>query len=496
MKEYQTITEISGPLVFAEIDEPVGYDEIVEIETPSGEVKRGQVLESESGIVAIQVFEGTTGIDRKASVRFLGETMKMPVTEDLLGRVLDGSGNPIDGGPEIVPEERQDIVGAAINPYAREYPEEFIQTGVSSIDGMNTLVRGQKLPIFSASGLPHNDLALQIARQATVPEESAEDEATDEPGSEEADDGELGEGADDEGSEFAVIFGAMGITAEEANEFIDDFERTGALERSVVFMNLADDPAVERQVTPRLALTTAEYLAFEKGYHVLVILTDMTNYCEALREIGAAREEVPGRRGYPGYMYTDLAQLYERAGRIKGREGSVTQIPILTMPGDDDTHPIPDLTGYITEGQIVMDRDLNSQGIEPPVDVLPSLSRLMDDGIGEGLTREDHADVSDQMYAAYAEGEDLRDLVNIVGREALSERDNKFLDFADRFENEFVQQGYDTNRDISETLDIGWELLGMLPKTELNRIDEELIEQYYPEDETDEAEAVGVEADD
>ncbi|MEM4782059.1 MAG: ATP synthase subunit B [Halalkalicoccus sp.] len=497
MKEYQTITEISGPLVFAEIDEPVGYDEIVEIETPSGEVKRGQVLESESGIVAIQVFEGTTGIDRKASVRFLGETMKMPVTEDLLGRVLDGSGNPIDGGPEIVPEERQNIVGAAINPYAREYPEEFIQTGVSSIDGMNTLVRGQKLPIFSASGLPHNDLALQIARQATVPEEAAEGEATDEPGGE-ADDGELGEAAEDEGSEFAVIFGAMGITAEEANEFIDDFERTGALERSVVFMNLADDPAVERQVTPRLALTTAEYLAFEKGYHVLVILTDMTNYCEALREIGAAREEVPGRRGYPGYMYTDLAQLYERAGRIKGREGSVTQIPILTMPGDDDTHPIPDLTGYITEGQIVMDRDLNSQGIEPPVNVLPSLSRLMDDGIGEGLTREDHADVSDQMYAAYAEGEDLRDLVNIVGREALSERDNKFLDFAERFENEFVQQGYETNRSIQETLDIGWELLGMLPKTELNRIDEELIEEYYPEDATEDedAEAVGVEADD
>lgn len=485
MKEYQTITEISGPLVFVEIDEPVGYDEIVEIETPSGEIKRGQVLESESDIVAIQVFEGTTGIDRKASVRFLGETMKMPVTEDLLGRVLDGSGNPIDGGPEIVPEERQDIVGAAINPYAREYPEEFIQTGVSSIDGMNTLVRGQKLPIFSASGLPHNDLALQIARQATVPEDDT------------TDDGDLDEGTDnDDGSEFAVIFGAMGITAEEANEFIDDFERTGALERSVVFMNLADDPAVERQVTPRLALTTAEYLAFEKGYHVLVILTDMTNYCEALREIGAAREEVPGRRGYPGYMYTDLAQLYERAGRIKGREGSVTQIPILTMPGDDDTHPIPDLTGYITEGQIMMDRDLNSQGIEPPVNVLPSLSRLMDDGIGEGLTREDHADVSDQMYAAYAEGEDLRDLVNIVGREALSERDNKFLDFADRFENEFVQQGYETNRDIEETLDIGWGLLGMLPRTALNRIDEELIEEYYPEDAEESEEAVGVEADD
>jgi len=468
MKEYQTITEISGPLVHAEVDEDIGYDEIVEIETPAGETKRGQVLETSDGIVAIQVFEGTSGIDRNASVRFLGETLKMPVTEELLGRVLDGSGQPIDGGPEVVPEERRDIVGAAINPYSREYPEEFIQTGVSAIDGMNTLVRGQKLPIFSGSGLPHNELALQIARQATVPEE---DEAG-------------------EDSEFAVIFGAMGITQEEANEFMDDFERTGALERSVVFMNLADDPAVERTVTPRLALTTAEYLAFEKDYHVLVILTDMTNYCEALREIGAAREEVPGRRGYPGYMYTDLAQLYERAGRIEGREGSVTQIPILTMPGDDDTHPIPDLTGYIAEGQIYVDRDLNSQGIRPPINVLPSLSRLMDDGIGEGLTREDHGDVANQMYAAYAEGEDLRDLVNIVGREALSERDNKYLDFADAFEEEFVQQGFDTNRGLEATLDRGWELLSRLPKQELNRVDEEFIERYYSEDgETEAAEA-------
>ncbi|WP_144905214.1 ATP synthase subunit B [Halobellus captivus] len=464
MKEYQTITEISGPLVFAEVDEAIGYDEIVEIETAQGETLRGQVLESSDGVVAIQVFEGTSGIDQHASVRFLGETMKMPVTEDLLGRVLDGSGRPIDGGPDIVPEERQDIVGAAINPYSREYPEEFIETGVSAIDGMNTLVRGQKLPIFSSSGQPHSELAMQIARQASVPEE------------------EDGEG---EGSEFAVIFGAMGITAEEANEFMEDFERTGALERSVVFMNLADDPAVERTVTPRMVLTTAEYLAFEKDYHVLVILTDMTNYCEALREIGAAREEVPGRRGYPGYMYTDLAQLYERAGRIQGREGSVTQIPILTMPGDDDTHPIPDLTGYITEGQIYVDPDLNSQGLQPPVNVLPSLSRLMDDGIGEGLTREDHADVSDQMYAAYAEGEDLRDLVNIVGREALSERDNKYLDFADRFEAEFIDQGFETNRALEETLDIGWELLSMLPKEELNRVDEEFIETYYHEDASD-----------
>ncbi|MFC3957704.1 ATP synthase subunit B [Halovivax cerinus] len=473
MKEYQTITEVSGPLVFAEVDEPVGYDEMVEIETPAGATLRGQVLESSEGLVAIQVFEGTEGIDRNASVRFLGETMKMPVTEDLLGRVLDGSGNPIDGGPEIVPDERQDIVGEAINPFSREYPEEFIQTGVSAIDGMNTLVRGQKLPIFSGSGLPHNDLALQIARQASVPEEAEGD----------------GADGDDEGSEFAVIFGAMGITQEEANEFMEDFERTGALERSVVFMNLADDPAVERTVTPRLALTTAEYLAFEKDYHVLVILTDMTNYCEALREIGAAREEVPGRRGYPGYMYTDLAQLYERAGRIEGQEGSVTQIPILTMPSDDITHPIPDLTGYITEGQIIVDRSLNSQGIEPPINVLPSLSRLMDDGIGEGLTRGDHGDVSDQLYAAYAEGEDLRDLVNIVGREALSDRDNQFLDFADRFETEFVQQGFDTNRSIEETLGVAWDLLSMLPPEELNRVDEEAIEEYYVGDEGESVEA-------
>ena len=455
MKEYRTITDVSGPLVFAETEEPIGYDEMVEIETPDGVIKRGQVLETSGDVVAIQVMEGTEGIGRDATVRFLGETLKMPVTEGLLGRVLDGSGRPIDGGPDIVPDERRDIVGAAMNPYAREYPREFIQTGISALDGMNTLVRGQKLPLFSGSGLPHNDLALQIARQATVPEEG-EDE-----------------------SEFAVVFGAMGITREEANEFMADFERTGALERSTLFLNLADDPAVERTITPRLALTTAEYLAFEKGYHILVILTDMTNYCEALREIGAAREEVPGRRGYPGYMYTDLAQLYERAGRIEGQEGSITQIPILTMPGDDDTHPIPDLTGYITEGQIYVDRGLNSQGAEPPVDVLPSLSRLMDEGIGEGLTREEHGDLSDQLYAAYAEGEDLRDLVNIVGREALSERDNTYLDFADRFEDEFVDQGFATDRDIEETLEIGWELVSMFPKAELNRIDEEYIEKYY-----------------
>ena len=459
MKEYQTITEISGPLVF------------VEIETPDGSTRRGQVLESSDGLVSIQVFEGTSGIDMDSSVRFLGETMKMPVTEDLLGRVLDGSGNPIDGGPDIVPEERRDIVGEAINPYAREYPEEFIQTGVSGIDGMNTLVRGQKLPIFSGSGLPHNELALQIARQATVPEEAE------------------GDGDDDEESEFAVIFGAMGITQEEANEFMADFERTGALERSVVFMNLADDPAVERTITPRLALTTAEYLAFEHGYHTLVILTDMTNYCEALREIGAAREEVPGRRGYPGYMYTDLASIYERAGRIKGQEGSITQMPILTMPSEDITHPIPDLTGYITEGQILIDSGLNSQGVKPPVNVSPSLSRLMDDGIGEGLTRGDHGGVSDQLFYAYAEGKDKRDLVNIVGREALSERDNRFLDFAARFEDEFVDQGFNTNRSIEETLSIGWDLLSMLPEDELNRVDEEYIEEYYVDSEAEEVAA-------
>ena len=468
MKEYQTITEISGPLVFVEADEPIGYDEIVEIETGDGTIRRGQVLDTTSDHVAIQVFEGTTGIDRDSSVTFLGETMKMPVTEDLLGRVLDGSGNPIDGGPDIVPDERRDIVGEAINPYSREYPEEFIQTGVSAIDGMNTLVRGQKLPIFSASGLPHNDLALQIARQATVPEE---------------------ETAGGEASEFAVIFGAMGITAEEANEFMDDFERTGALERSVVFMNLADDPAVERTITPRLALTTAEYLAFEHCYHTLVILTDMTNYCEALREIGAAREEVPGRRGYPGYMYTDLASIYERAGRIKGQEGSITQMPILTMPSEDITHPIPDLTGYITEGQILIDSGLNSQGVVPPVNVSPSLSRLMDDGIGEGLTRGDHGGVSDQLFYAYAEGKDKRDLVNIVGREALSERDNRFLDFADRFEEEFVDQGSNTNRSIEETLSIGWDLLSMLPREELNRVDEEYIDEYYQEEAAEEVAA-------
>jgi V/A-type H+-transporting ATPase subunit B len=377
----------------------------------------------------------------------------MPVGREMLGRILSGGGKPIDGGPEIVPEKRLDITGAAINPYARGMPADFIQTGISTIDGTNTLVRGQKLPIFSGAGLPHNKVALQIARQAKVP------------GSTES---------------FAVVFAAMGITKEEANYFMQDFERTGALERAVVFLNLADDPAVERIITPRLALTTAEYLAFELGMHVLVILTDMTNYCEALRQIGAAREEVPGRRGYPGYMYTDLACLYERAGMIKGLKGSVTQIPILTMPGDDITHPIPDLTGYITEGQIVVNRDLHRKGIYPPINVLPSLSRLMNLGIGKGHTREDHKKVSDQMYAGYAEGNDLRGLVAIVGKDALSERDRLLLEFADIFENRFVRQGYDEDRTIEDTLNLGWDLLSTLPVEQLTRIDRELINKFHP----------------
>ena len=453
MKEYRTVAQIAGPLVFVEKTEPVGYNELVNIVTADGTIKRGQVLDTSDEIVVVQVFESTAGIGRDSGIRFLGETIKMPVGRDMLGRILSGGGKPIDGGPEIVPEKRLDITGAAINPYARASPADFIQTGISTIDGTNTLVRGQKLPIFSASGLPHNDVALQIARQAKVP------------GSTE---------------EFAVVFAAMGITREEANYFMADFEKTGALERSVVFLNLADDPAVERTITPRLALTTAEYLAFDLGYHVLVILTDMTNYCEALRQIGAAREEVPGRRGYPGYMYTDLASIYERAGIIKGLKGSVTKIPILTMPGDDITHPIPDLTGYITEGQIVVNRELHRKGIYPPINVLPSLSRLMNLGIGKGHTREDHKKVSDQLYAAYAEGNDLRGLVAIVGKDALSERDRMFLEFADLFEDRFVRQGLYEDRSIEETLDLGWELLATLPEEQLVRIDRELIQKYHP----------------
>ncbi|WP_292730197.1 ATP synthase subunit B [Methanoculleus sp.] len=453
MKEYRTIAQIAGPLVFVEKTEPVGYSELVNIVTADGTVKRGQVLDTSDEIVVVQVFETTAGIGRDSGIRFTGETIKMPVGRDMLGRILSGGGKPIDGGPEIVPEKRLETTGAAINPYARAPPADFIQTGISTIDGTNTLVRGQKLPIFSASGLPHNDVALQIARQAKVP------------GSTE---------------EFAVVFAAMGITREEANYFMADFEKTGALERAVVFLNLADDPAVERIITPRLALTTAEYLAFDLGYHVLVILTDMTNYCEALRQIGAAREEVPGRRGYPGYMYTDLASIYERAGIIKGVKGSVTQIPILTMPGDDITHPIPDLTGYITEGQIVVNRELHRKGIYPPINVLPSLSRLMNLGIGKGHTREDHKKVSDQLYAAYAEGNDLRGLVAIVGKDALSERDRMFLEFADLFEDRFVRQGLYEDRSIEETLDLGWDLLATLPEEQLVRIDRELIQKYHP----------------
>ncbi len=453
MKEYRTITQVAGPLLFVEKTEPVGYGELVTITLPDGSTKRGQVLDTSKDIVIVQVFEGTRGIDTGSAVRFTGDIVRLNVSYDMLGRILSGSGDPIDGGPKIVPEERREIIGAAINPYAREYPREFIQTGISAIDGMNTLVRGQKLPIFSGSGLPHNDIALQVARQAKVR---------------------------GEGEEFAVVFAAMGITNEEAQHFMKDFERTGALERAVVFLNLANDPAIERLLTPRMALTAAEFLAYEYDLHVLVILTDMTNYCEALREISAAREEVPGRRGYPGYMYTDLATIYERAGRIRGRKGTITQMPILTMPGDDITHPIPDLTGYITEGQIVLSRELHAKGIYPPINVLPSLSRLMKEGIGEGKTRDDHVQWNDQMYAAYAEGVDLRGLVAIVGEEALSERDRRYLRFADEFERRFVQQGRYEDRDIDYTLDLGWELLATLPEGELTKIERKYIEKYHP----------------
>ncbi|MFB6241640.1 MAG: V-type ATP synthase subunit B [Candidatus Nanosalina sp.] len=455
-EEYQTINQIKGPLVYVENTKNVAYGDIVEIETPDGDVKRGEVLETSKDVVVVQVYEETQGIGQDARVRFMDENVKMPCTEDLLGRILDGTGNPIDDGPEVIPEEERDIQGEAINPYSRELPEDFIQTGVSTIDVTNTLVKGQKLPIFSGSGLPHNELAKQISRQADVKGED---------------------------TDFAVVFAGMGITEEESQEFIEEFEDTGALERSVVFLNKASDPAPERIITPRLALTTAEFLAFEKGMDVLVIMTDMTNYCNALREVSAAREEVPGRRGYPGYMYTDLANLYERAGLIEGEEGSVTQLPILTMPNDDQTHPIPDLTGYITEGQIVVDRDLDNQGVKPPVDVLPSLSRLMDNGIGEGYTREDHGDVSDQLYALYSEGESLRDLVSIVGEDALSDRDEKILNFTNKFEEHFVGQGFRENRDIEEALDLAWKLLSLVPEDELTRIEPEMREERLPDEE-------------
>ncbi|MDO5850930.1 MAG: ATP synthase subunit B [Methanobacteriaceae archaeon] len=458
-REYTTVSEVSGPLMVVQDVEGVAYNEIVDIETPNGDQRSGQVLEVQDDIAVIQVFEGTSDLNTDTTkVRFTGETAKIGVSTDMLGRIFNGIGKPIDGGPEIIPDQELDINGAPMNPSAREFPAEFIETGISTIDGMNTLVRGQKLPIFSGSGLPHNDLAAQIARQAKVISED---------------------------SEFAVIFGAMGITHEEANFFMNEFEQTGALERVTVFMNLADDPAIERILTPKMALTTAEYLAFEKGMHVLVILTDITNYCEALREISSAREEVPGRRGYPGYMYTDLSTIYERAGRIHGKEGSITQMPILVMPQDDITHPIPDLTGYITEGQIVLSRDLQRKGLYPPVDVLPSLSRLMSGGIGGDRTREDHSGVSDQLYAAYAEGRDLRDLTAVVGEEALTDRDKKFLEFSDLFESKFITQSKDEDRSIQETLDLGWELLSVLPTTELKRVKDEHIEKYLPENKTD-----------
>ncbi|MFW3145364.1 MAG: V-type ATP synthase subunit B [Thermoplasmatota archaeon] len=452
--EYSTVTEVSGPLMVVEEIEGASYGEVVKIRSPDGSMRLGQVLEARTSVAVVQVFEGTKGIDTKStSVRFTGETMKIPVSPDMLGRVFSGTGKPIDDGPAIIPDDRKDINGEPINPTAREYPKEFIQTGISTIDGMNTLVRGQKLPIFSASGLPHNELAAQIARQAKV----------------------LGTG-----EEFAVIFCAMGITSEEANFFIRSFEQSGALERSVLFLNLADDPAIERIIIPRMALTTAEYLAFEKDMHILVILTDMTNYCEALREIAAAREEVPGRRGYPGYMYTDLSQIYERAGRIHNKKGSITQIPILTMPDDDITHPIPDLTGYITEGQIVLSRDLHRKSVRPPINPLPCLSRLMKQGIGKGRTREDHDQVSNQLYAAYAEGVNLRDLVAVVGEEALTERDRSYLRFSDVFEKDYITQGSEEDRTIGDTLSLGWKLLMTVPKDELKRIDEQYIIKYYP----------------
>jgi V/A-type H+-transporting ATPase subunit B len=450
--EYLSVREVSGPLLFVEGVKGVAYGEVVEILTPAGERRRGQVLDAREGMAVVQVYEGTGGIDTsRTRVRFTGETLKFGVGMDLVGRIFNGRGEPIDGGPKPIPEEERDVHGAPLNPASREYPSEFIETGISAIDGMNTLVRGQKLPIFSGSGLPHNELAAQVARQAKVR---------------------------GEGERFAVVFCGMGITHEDASFFIKEFERTGALERAVVFLNLASDPAIERILTPRLGLTTAEYLAFSQGMHVLVILLDMTNYAEALRELSAARNEVPGRRGYPGYMYTDLATIYERAGRVRGKRGSVTQMPILTMPGDDLTHPVPDLSGYITEGQLVMERELHRKGIYPPINVLPSLSRLMKDGIGKGKTREDHSDVSNQLYAAYAEGRDLRALVAVVGEEALTERDRRYLDFADAFEQRFVNQGRDEDRPIERTLDLGWELLSMLPEDELTRVDPRLLSKY------------------
>ena len=461
-KEYRTITDVKGPLVFLNKTEPVSYNEIVQLRLSDGSIKNGQVLDTSDDQVIVQVFEGTASVDRQTGVKFLGDVFKLPVSKGLIGRILDGAGRPRDGGPEIVADDMADIIGATINPYSRQSPESFIQTGISAIDACTSLVRGQKLPIFSASGLPHNDIALQIARQAKLV------------------------GSDDD---FVVVFCAMGITAEEYNFFVHDLERTGALENAALFVNLADDPAVERLITPRLALTAAEYLAFEHDYHVLVIYTDMTNYCESLRQIGAAREEVPGRRGYPGYMYTDLAMLYERAGLVKGKKGSITQFPILTMPGDDITHPIPDLSGYITEGQIVISRELHQKGIYPPINVLPSLSRLMNAGIGPGKTREDHKSVSDQLYAAYAQGKELRGLVAIVGEDALNERDLQLLKFADIFEDKFLRQSRDEDRSIDEgTLDLAWNLLSNIDTKYLVRLDQKWIDKYHPSEKKGEEE--------
>ena len=452
-REYRTIQEVAGPLMMVSGVEQVAYDELGEILLANGETRRCRVLEIDGSHAVVQLFENSAGINLSNSrVRFLGHSMELGVSEDMTGRVFDGLGRPLDGGPEILPEMRMDINGTAMNPAARSYPQEFIQTGISAIDGLNTLVRGQKLPIFSASGLPHARLAAQIARQARV-------RGTEEP--------------------FAVVFAAMGITFEEADFFIQSFRETGALERTVLFINLADDPAVERISTPRMALTAAEYLAFEKDMHVLVILTDITNYADALREISAARKEVPGRRGYPGYMYTDLANLYERAGRQKGKKGSITMIPILTMPEDDKTHPIPDLTGYITEGQIILSRELYRKNVEPPIDVLPSLSRLKDKGIGEGKTREDHANTMNQLFSAYARGKEAKELMVVLGEAALTEMDRQYADFADAFEKQYVSQGYAANRSIEETLDLGWKLLSRLPRAELKRIDDRFLDQYY-----------------
>ncbi len=452
IKEYRSIQEVAGPLMVVSGVEGVTYDELGEIELANGEIRKCKVLEVNGDMALVQLFESATGINlAESKVRFLGKSLDFGVSPDILGRVFDGMGNPIDGGPEIIPEKRLDINGAPINPAAREYPAEFIQTGVSAIDGLNTLVRGQKLPIFSASGLPHANLAVQIARQAKV------------------------RGTD---SKFAVVFAAIGITFEDAEFFINDFKQTGAIDRSVVFVNLANDPAVERICTPKMALTAAEYLAFEQGMHVLVILTDITNYAEALREVSAAKKEVPGRRGYPGYLYTDLATMYERAGRMKGHEGSITMIPILTMPEEDKTHPIPDLTGYITEGQIILSRELDKKGIQPPINVLPSLSRLKDKGIGKGKTREDHADTMNQLFAAYSRGKDAKELMAILGESALSEVDLIYAKFADEFEKTYVSQGFQTDRTIEQTLETGWSLLRMLPKSELKRIRDEYLEKY------------------